>query len=125
MPEAPRVLMVENDFLVRDVIGRELTAAGFDVLEAADAEQGLVLITHFKRLDLLFTTTRLPGMNGWQLAEQIRARYAKVPVIYTGAAAERLTPLPRSVFLPKPYFPSQVLRGATELGIAPQIRYSR
>jgi two-component system cell cycle sensor histidine kinase/response regulator CckA len=121
MTGAPRVLVVEDEYFVRDMIVRELTLAGFDVLEAANAEQGLVLIAHFTRLDLLFTDIRLPGMNGWQLAEEIRTRYSDVPVIYTSGYAERLTPLPRSIFLEKPYLPSQVLRSAAELGINLQI----
>jgi CheY-like chemotaxis protein len=124
MPEAPRVLMVENVFLVRDVIGREMALAGFDVLEAADAEQALVLITHFKRLDLLFTVIRLPGTNGWRLAEQIRARYANVPVIYTSGFAEQVPALPRSIVLRKPYFPSEVLHGSAGLGVVPQVQSS-
>lgn len=113
----PRVLVVEDEYLVRDMIAYELKLAGFEVLEAESAEDGLALLAHGDRLDLLFTDIRLPGMNGWQLAEEIRARHADVPVIYASGYAERLTPLPRSKFLQKPYLPSQVLRTATELGI--------
>ncbi len=68
-------------------------------------------------LDLLFTDIRLPGIDGWRLAEEIRLRHADVPVIYASGYAERMTPLPRSKFLQKPYLPSQVLRSAAELGI--------
>ena len=73
------------------------------------------------RIDLLFTDIRLPGMDGWQLAAEIRARYGEVPVIYASGYAERLTPLPRSRFLQKPYLPSQVLHSAAELGIKLQV----
>jgi len=113
----PRVLVVEDEYLVRDMIAYELKLAGFEVLEAESAEDGLALLAQGDRLDLLFTDIRLPGMDGWQLAEEIRARHADVPVIYASGYAERLTPLPRSKFLQKPYLPSQVLRTATELGI--------
>ena len=113
----PRVLIVEDEFLVRDMIAQELAVAGFEVLEAASAEDGLALAPAGERLDLLFTDIKLPGMDGWQLAQEIRARHADVPVIYASGYAERLTPLPRSKFLQKPYLPSQVLRSAAELGI--------
>lgn len=113
----PRVLVVEDDYLVRDMIAQELILAGFVVLEAASAEDGLALVVPGDRLDLLFTDIRLPGMDGWQLAVEIRARHADVPVIYASGYAERLTPLPGSKFLQKPYLPTQVLRSAAELGI--------
>ena len=114
---APRVLVVEDEFLVRDMIVHELMLSGFEVIEAASAEEGLSQLAQIDRLDLLFTDIRLPGMNGWQLAEEIRARQADVPVIYASGYADRLTLLPRSKFLQKPYLPSQILQAAAELGI--------
>jgi len=115
MPDTPRVLIVEDEFFVRDMIVYELKEAGFEVWDAGTAEEALALT--LDRIDLLFTDIRLPGIDGWRLAEQIRARHADVPVIYASGYAERMTPLPRSRFLQKPYLPSQVLRSAAELGI--------
>ncbi len=115
MPATPRVLIVEDEFLVRDMIVYELQQAGFEVQEAATAEDALSL--QIDHLDLLFTDIRLPGIDGWRLAEEIRSRHANVPVIYASGYSERMTPLPRSKFLQKPYLPSQVLRTAAELGI--------
>lgn len=113
----PRVLVVEDDFLVREMIVHELTLSGFEVLEAASAEEGLAQLAPVVQLDLLFTDIRLPGMNGWQLAEKVRACRPDVPVIYASGYAERVNPLPRSKFLHKPYMPSQILQAAAELGI--------
>ena len=115
--QPPRVLIVEDEYLVRDMIVREMVLAGFDVLEAANAEDALALTSTIDRLDLLFTDIRLRGMNGWQLAEQIRLRFMLVPVIYASGYAERIAPLPRSKFLQKPYMPSQVFNAAAEFGI--------
>lgn len=112
----PRVLVVEDEFLVRDMITHELTLAGFDVLNAGSAEEGLAL-TDQGVLDLLFTDIRLPGMDGWRLAEEIRLRHPRAAVIYATGYAERAEPVPRSKFLQKPYRPSEVLRAAAELGI--------
>ena len=113
----PTVLIVEDEFLVRDMIVHEFTLAGFEVLQAGSAEEALALLAQCRRLDLLFTDIRLPGMNGWRLAEQIRARRVDVPVIYVSGYADRVEPLPLSRFLQKPYRPSQVLQAAAELGI--------
>jgi CheY-like chemotaxis protein len=113
----PRVLVVEDEYLVRDMIVYELQLAGFDVLEAASAEAALALLEKVDGIDLLFTDIRLPGMNGWKLAENIRNSHSHVPVIYASGYADRVEPLPHSKFLQKPYLPSQVLKAAANLGI--------
>jgi CheY-like chemotaxis protein len=116
-PPAPLVLVVEDEFLVRDMIVHELSLAGFDVREAASAEDALALLPQCERLDLLFTDIRLPGMSGWELAEGVRRHHADVPIIYASGYADRVHPLPGSKFLQKPYRPSQVLQAAANLGI--------
>lgn len=113
----PRVLVVEDEFMVRDMIVFELQAAGFDVLEAASAEDALAMLPKFDRIDLLFTDIRLPCMDGWQLAETVRSRHTQVPIIYASGYADRVDPLLHSKFLQKPYMPSQVLQAAANLGI--------
>jgi CheY-like chemotaxis protein len=113
----PRILVVEDEYLVRDMIAYELTLAGFEVLEAASAEDALALLPKFDRIDLLFTDIRLPGMNGWKLAEAVRGRHADVPVLYASGYPDGIQLLPRSKFLQKPYMPSQVLQAAANLGI--------
>jgi CheY-like chemotaxis protein len=100
-----------------EMIVYELTLAGYDVVEAGSAEDALALLLTCDRLDLLFTDIRLPGMNGWQLAEDIRGRYADIPIIYASGYADRVKPVPRSKFLQKPYRPSEVLQAAANLGI--------
>jgi CheY-like chemotaxis protein len=112
----PRVLVVEDEHMVRDMIVHELQMAGFEVLEAASAEDALTMVPA-DRLDLLFTDIRLPGMDGWQLAENIRGRHTQIPIIYASGYVDRVAPLSRSKFLQKPYLPSQVLQAAANLGI--------
>lgn len=113
----PRILVVEDEFMVRDMIVQELQIAGFEVLEAASAEDALAMLADVDRIDLLFTDIRLPGMDGWQLAENIRGRHGQMPIIYASGYVDRVAPLSRSKFLQKPYRPSQVLQAAANLGI--------
>jgi len=117
--ERPRVLVVEDEFLVRDMIAHELARAGFAVLQATTAEEALALLAQTEPVELLFTDIKLPGMDGWRLAEEIRVRAPDVKVIYATGYAERAEPLPESRFLQKPYRPSEVLQAAAELGIKP------
>lgn len=113
----PIVFVVEDDFLVRDMIVNEFSDAGFEVIEAASAEDAFGLLPQCERIDLLFTDIRLPGQNGWQLAKVVRERFSAVPIIYASGYSDQVDPLPGSKFLQKPYRPSQVLQAASDLGI--------
>ena len=78
-----RVLMVEDETLLLEVITADLEDAGFDVTPAATAESAIDLLKEGLNVDLLFTDIRLPGaMDGWQLAESARALRPGLPVIY-------------------------------------------
>ena len=113
----PQVMVVEDEYLVRDMIVSELEFAGFQVMQAASAEDALAQLSDVDGIDLLFTDIRLPGMDGWQLAETVRGRHPNIPVIYASGYVDRMQPLPHSKFLQKPYRPSQVLQAASDLGI--------
>ena len=113
---ARTVLVVEDEELVRETISAELQDAGFVVLEAETAEQGLEMLEE-KPVGVLFTDIRLPGRaDGWELAERARSLYPNLPVIYaTGFSAEQPRFVPKSVFLRKPYLPSAVVAAIEKL----------
>ena len=119
--KAPTVLVVEDEWLVRDTIARELEDAGYAVIEAESGEAALAL---FKAgdIDLLFTDIRLPGtVDGWRLAETVRSMRPELPVIYaTGYSIAERRQVPESVFLNKPYRPSAVIQAAQKLGVPPR-----
>ena len=114
--QAKAVLVVEDESLIRETIADELEDAGFLVLEAETAEQGLEILES-KPVHVLFTDIRLPGvLDGWSLAERARALDPNLPVIYaTGFSAEEPRFVPKSVFLRKPYLPSAVLAAIEKL----------
>lgn len=110
------VLVVEDEPLVREMIAYEIEQAGYGVLEAQTAEEGLAVLRQ-RPVSLLFTDIRLPGrMDGWDLAEAARAVQPDLPVIYaTGFSAEEPRLVPKSIFFHKPYRPSAVLSAIREL----------
>jgi CheY-like chemotaxis protein len=120
---AKTILVVEDEELVRETISAELQDAGFVVLEAETAEQGLEVLEK-KAVGVLFTDIRLPGRaDGWDLAEKARSLYPNLPVIYaTGFSAEEPRFVPESVFLRKPYLPSAVLAAIEKLIKPPQAK---
>ena len=115
-PQTRTILVVEDEELVRETISAELRDAGFVVIEAETAEQGLDVLEE-RPIEVLFTDIRLPGkMNGWDLAERARSLHPDLPIIYaTGYSAEQPRFVPRSVFLRKPYLPSAVIAAIKKL----------
>jgi DNA-binding NtrC family response regulator len=73
-----RILVVEDEDKLRRVIQLQLASAGFDVDQAANAEDGLKIVD---RADLVLTDLKLPSMGGLQLLGLIRRQNAHVPVI--------------------------------------------
>jgi len=76
------VLVVEDDAQVRGYVAETLTELGYDVLEAADADQALQLLRRYKTVSLLLTDVVMPGKNGRKLAEEARALDPSLRVLY-------------------------------------------
>jgi CheY-like chemotaxis protein len=77
---APRVLVVDDDPLVRDSVQEFLEFFGYDCGIAADGPSGLTCFEG-QTWDLVITDLTLPGMTGWQVVDAIRGRVPGVPVI--------------------------------------------
>jgi signal transduction histidine kinase len=78
------ILRVEDNEGVRQYAKNALVELGYRVLEASDAEEALKLTAKRPKLSLLFTDVVLPGaLTGRGLANQLRGRYPKLPVLYT------------------------------------------
>ena len=116
-PEPLTILVVEDEWLLREVIGTYLRDAGCQVLEAESGETALAMLHDGAAVDVIFTDIRLPGdVNGWDVGEAARATRGDIPVIY--ASGYSISP-PRqvtgSLFLSKPYDPEAVLKACRAL----------
>ena len=119
-----RVLLVEDEDLLRKPIREILEMNGYAVLEAGNGEAALRLAEQYAEpIDLLLTDVIMPGVNGRELAEQLTAQrpnlrvlfmsgYTNNMVVHHGILEEGLA------FLEKPFTPEalavkirQVLRG--------------
>jgi CheY-like chemotaxis protein len=111
-----RVLVVEDDPLVREFVVEALREQGYDVIHAADGEQALTWCSR-RAADVLVTDIRLPGkVDGWQIAERCRQHDPDLPVIYaTGFSPVSPRPVPGSVMLQKPFHPEQLVDAVREL----------
>ena len=101
------VLLVEDEDMVRHVAERALVRHGYDVVTAANGEEGLQLLTSRDDIDLLVSDVVMPVMDGPSLGRQARALYPQLPILFmSGYAEEQLRQsinLERIEFLPKPF----------------------
>lgn len=123
-----QILVVDDNYAVRDLLRRLLEAAGYVVHAVADGRQALTLI-HTQAVDLAVVDLYLPGLNGYALCAELQKKM--VPVIFMSAALgpaeeEQAAALGASAFLRKPFHLAdleravqQALRPATALR-APQ-----
>jgi CheY-like chemotaxis protein len=104
-----KVLVVEDDFFVREMAVAELEDAGHEVTEAATGGQALRLLEAGIAIDVLLTDVRMPEANGWEVAKAYRERFPDLPILYMTGYAEQMQPVPGGVILSKPYRMSQVI----------------
>ena len=108
----PRVLVVEDEPLLRMFNADMLNDAGFDVLEASDADEALRLLETMKDIRVVFTDVEMPGLiDGFALAERIEAQWPDIGVVVT--SGRRYPPpafsAPARCFVPKPFRAAHVV----------------
>jgi len=112
MTDSLRVLMVEDQDDLRDMIGMALQDMGIDVDATADGMAALEMMEGDRQYDVVFSDVSMPnGMSGIELSEHVaRAQPGARMILSSGYARSQLPPLPMHVeFLPKPYRLRQLL----------------
>ncbi|WP_237478532.1 response regulator [Lichenibacterium dinghuense] len=107
------VLIVEDEPLVRMMVIELFEDEGFEVLEAADADQALGIFDRRPDVALLFTDVEMPGsMDGYALARWVHVhRPAVKTMIVSGRALPRAGDVPEgAAFIGKPYDHDDVMR---------------
>jgi len=107
----PVVLIVEDEFLLRIDAVDMIKAAGFEVVEAANADEAIEILESRQDITVIFTDIQMPGsMDGLKLARAVRGRWPPIKIVATsGHLHVSETDLPEGGrFLPKPYSPVQV-----------------
>ena len=107
-----RVLVVEDEDMVRAVAERALVRQGYVVETASDGEEALALFADGKGYDLIVSDVVMPNLDGPAMARQLRAKYGNVKILFmSGYAEEQLRQsinLDNVSFLPKPFSVQQI-----------------
>jgi PAS domain S-box-containing protein len=101
-----RILVVEDNEDVRELAETMLASAGYAVVSAPSGEEALSMLEEAGTVDLVFTDVMMPGgMNGLQLADQVRARRPGTPILVTTGYMDELPAArgQRLDILSKPY----------------------
>jgi two-component sensor histidine kinase/CheY-like chemotaxis protein len=118
IPEPPKVLVVEDEMLLRMRAVDIVEDAGFTPIEAANADEALAILESRSDVDLLFTDIQMPGsMDGLKLAHAVHARWPSIKIILVSG---KLTPTDSerptdSRFFGKPLEVSQMIAEIQEM----------
>ena len=113
-----RILIVEDEFLIRLTLSEALADEGFDVVEAETGDEALRLVETDPTIRLMLTDMQLPGtLDGAQLAARVREHNPEMPIIFVTGRPEVGGSLltARDLFIAKPYLPSEVCTAARKL----------
>jgi len=107
-----RVLVVEDEPLVRMLAVDVVEEAGFEAIEASNADEALALLDRMPDIRLLFTDIDMPGsMDGLRLAAAVRDRWPPVHIIVvSGKQRPNSAELPDVIFFAKPYDVAELCR---------------
>ena len=87
--DGKRILVVEDDDLVRSHVAQLLGLLGYQVTLAATGPEALAILDRGEAVDALFTDMNMPGgLNGRQVAEEARRRRPGLPVLFTSGYTE-------------------------------------
>jgi len=84
----PKILLVEDNEMNRDMLGRRLARRGYEVVAALDGNQGIAM-AQAEVPALILMDMSLPGLNGWDATRQLKALPATrdIPIIALTAHA--------------------------------------
>ncbi len=100
------ILFVEDELLIRIIVAEELRDAGFDVIEAVNADEALEVLKSVARIDLIISDVRMPGsLDGMGLLAIVRKTSPALPVIITSGHLDPTLALADGAtqFMAKPY----------------------
>jgi CheY-like chemotaxis protein len=113
----PVVLIVEDEFLLRMDAVDMIASAGFEAVEASNADEAIEILEARRDITVVFTDIQMPGsMDGLKLARAVRGRWPPIKIVATSGLSVGAADLPEGGrFVRKPYSPVEVTGVLREL----------
>jgi CheY-like chemotaxis protein len=115
---SPVILIVEDELLLRMESAEVIENAGFEVIQTANADEAIAVLTARPNIHVVFTDIQMPGsMDGLKLARFVRNHWPPIKIVATsGLVLAEDNDLPvGSMFLPKPYRGAEVVAALRKL----------
>src|SRR3954454_6476057 len=113
MMNTPRLLVVDDDATIREMLDLVLSGEGYEVITAAHGAAALSLLDRMKPHAILLDM-KMPVMDGWEFLKQYRQRPgAKVPVVVVTAAQDarrRAADVGADAYIAKPFAIDDLIR---------------
>src|SRR5687768_12035878 len=110
------ILVVEDEVLIRMMMANELRRAGYQVVEAAHADEALDVLKSSSRVDLMITDIAMPlgSMDGTKLARFVRGRWPQTKVMIASAHPPE-GPEALDAYIDKPVNPDKLIERVKDL----------
>jgi two-component system, response regulator PdtaR len=114
--QKPTILVVEDEVLVRMMLGDALREQGYAVIEAANADEAITVLRSSTHVDLVLSDIRMPGaIDGLALAHIIRNEYPNLKIVLASAYSISPAESRAHAFIRKPYNLAEVARQVRNL----------
>ncbi|SNY45901.1 His Kinase A (phospho-acceptor) domain-containing protein [Arsukibacterium tuosuense] len=115
-----KLLLVEDDDMVRDSVLQMLGNTDYSVVSAANADSGLALLNEHLDFDIMLTDIIMPGqLNGIALADYVQQHFPEIAIIltsgYVGDLQQQYSSFASYAFLAKPFSKTQLLTALAQL----------
>ena len=121
VPEKGAVLIAEDDETMRRVSKRILNSAGYQVIEAADGREALMLLEKDPQaISILLTDMAMPELDGAGLAREVMARYPHIKILCMSGYADKQEELESAFgdkvgYMQKPFAPDALIKKLEDL----------
>ncbi len=106
-----RIVVIDDDIFIRRLLRLTLSTDAFEIAEASDGESAL-LLAKAQKPDLVLLDWRMPGLQGDEVLQDLKAAHAELPVVVLTVEADQQEAAYRlgaDGFLTKPFSPTELL----------------
>ena len=120
-----RVLVIDDTAEVREMIGKMLSSEGYDVLEAANGKEGMLIISSEPEIDLVITDLIMPEKEGIETIREIKQDYSHIRILAISGGgkidAQNYLAIAKGMgadlTLSKPFVKQDLLKAVQELSV--------